>query len=68
MSSQKQVQELAEQLHREASMQRVNTSQTIADLMDYVRDHQSSDFLCQPSHTRNSKANPYREKSMCTII
>ncbi|KAF2359999.1 G-protein gamma-like domain [Trinorchestia longiramus] len=68
MSSQKQVQEMADQLRREANIKRMNASQAIADLQNFVTTNQSLDFLCQPSHARNSKANPFKEKSICSVL
>ncbi|XP_066960978.1 guanine nucleotide-binding protein subunit gamma-1-like isoform X6 [Macrobrachium rosenbergii] len=66
MSSHQQLRALVEQLQREASMERMKTSDAIDQLKDYVREHEKDDYLCHP--TRNPRANPFREKSICNIL
>ncbi|XP_037788676.1 guanine nucleotide-binding protein subunit gamma-1-like [Penaeus monodon] len=66
MSSQQQLRVLVDQLQREANIERMNTSEAINQLKEYVREHQKDDYLCHPM--RNPRANPFREKSICHIL
>ncbi|XP_076058017.1 guanine nucleotide-binding protein subunit gamma-1-like isoform X4 [Oratosquilla oratoria] len=68
MSNHHQLRRMVEQLQREADIQRIKTSEASSSLMDYVRRHQKDDFLVPPCQQRNPKANPFREKSICTLL
>ncbi|XP_013773251.1 guanine nucleotide-binding protein subunit gamma-1-like [Limulus polyphemus] len=66
MSTLQQQRKVVEQLRREASIRRVNVSVAIEDLKKYIQEHENDDYLLVGFHSQ--KANPFREKSSCTIL
>jgi len=57
---------LVEQLAREASIERINVSEAIQDLMKWIAEREHEDYIMAgfPPH----KSNPFREKSSCNLI
>lgn len=66
MSSHQQLRVLVEQLQREASMERMKTSEAINQLQKYISDHEAEDYLLVGFSSQ--KANPFREKNSCTVL
>ncbi|XP_064115883.1 guanine nucleotide-binding protein subunit gamma-1-like isoform X4 [Macrobrachium nipponense] len=66
MSSHQQLRALVEQLQREASMERMKTSDAIDQLKRYISEHEADDYLLVGFSSQ--KANPFREKSSCTVL
>lgn len=57
---------IVEQLRREAAMKRVNVSQAIEDIKKFISEHESEDYLLVGFPSQ--KANPFREKSSCSVL
>ncbi|XP_014673387.1 PREDICTED: guanine nucleotide-binding protein subunit gamma-1-like [Priapulus caudatus] len=57
---------LVEQLRREAGVRRQPLSACIEDLKKYCEDHRNEDVLLVGFAT--DKANPFKEKSSCTVL
>ncbi|XP_068239373.1 guanine nucleotide-binding protein subunit gamma-1-like isoform X4 [Palaemon carinicauda] len=66
MSSHQQLRALVEQLQREASMERMKASDAIDQLKRYISEHEADDYLLVGFSSQ--KANPFREKSSCTVL
>ncbi|XP_047477168.1 guanine nucleotide-binding protein subunit gamma-1-like [Penaeus chinensis] len=66
MSSQQQLRVLVDQLQREANIERMNTSEAINQLKRYITEHEAEDYLLVGFSSQ--KANPFREKSSCTVL
>lgn len=66
MSSVQQHRKVVEQLRREASVKRINVSAAVDDLKRYIQEHENDDYLVVGFHSQ--KANPFREKSACSIL
>jgi len=66
MSTLQQQRLIVEQLRREAAIKRINVSQAVEDIKKYMADHEQEDFLLIGFSSQ--KANPFREKSSCTVI
>jgi len=66
MSNLQQQRLTVEQLRREAAIKRLPVRQAIADIVKYVSDHQQDDYLMVGFSSQ--KANPFREKSSCSVL
>ncbi|KAI9556991.1 guanine nucleotide binding protein [Daphnia sinensis] len=66
MSNLQQQRLVVEQLRREAAIKRITVRQAVADIMKYVSDHQQDD--CLMIGFSSQKANPFREKSSCSVL
>jgi len=66
MSTLQQQRLIVEQLRREAAIRRINVSQAVEDIKKYIGDHEQEDYLLIGFSSQ--KANPFREKSSCTLI
>ncbi|KFM58625.1 guanine nucleotide-binding protein subunit gamma-1-like [Stegodyphus dumicola] len=66
MSSLQQQRKVVEQLRREASLRRINVSLAIDDMKKYIQEHENEDYILIGFHSQ--KANPFREKSSCTLL
>ncbi|XP_071521728.1 guanine nucleotide-binding protein subunit gamma-1-like [Panulirus ornatus] len=66
MSNHQQLRVLVEQLQREANIDRMKTSEAITHLKRYISEHQAEDYLLVGFTSQ--KANPFREKSSCTVL
>ncbi|XP_063844418.1 guanine nucleotide-binding protein subunit gamma-1-like [Scylla paramamosain] len=66
MSSHQQLRVLVEQLQREANIDRMKTSDAINHLKRYISEHEAED--CLLIGFASQKANPFREKSSCTVL
>nr|CAH0108303.1 unnamed protein product [Daphnia galeata] len=66
MSNLQQQRLVVEQLRREAAIKRITVRQAVADIMKYVNDHQQDD--CLMIGFSSQKANPFREKSSCSVL
>jgi hypothetical protein len=55
-----------EQLRREAAMERMPVSQTIAEMIQYIQEHEKEDSLV--SGFPNKKDNPFKTSSICSIL
>ncbi|CAG2102343.1 unnamed protein product [Medioppia subpectinata] len=66
MSSLQQQRRVVEQLRKESALKRVNVSVAIEDLKKYIADHENDDYLLVGFHSQ--KANPFREKSSCSLL
>ena len=65
MSALQQQKLVVEQLRKEASIKRVMISQAVQDIIKYIRERESEDYLLKGFSSQ--KANPFREKSICSI-
>ncbi|XP_071957005.1 guanine nucleotide-binding protein G(I)/G(S)/G(O) subunit gamma-10-like [Antedon mediterranea] len=54
-----------EQLRREARVERINVSDAANDLLQYVKQNASEDFLLNGFSV---VSNPFKEKKSCTIV
>ncbi|CAG7836655.1 unnamed protein product, partial [Allacma fusca] len=66
MSTLQQQRLIVEQLRREAAIRRINVSQAVEDIKKYIGEHEQEDYLLVGFSSQ--KANPFREKSSCTVI
>nr|ABR23417.1 G protein gamma subunit [Ornithodoros parkeri] len=66
MSTLQQQRKVVEQLRREANFRRLPVSAAIDDLKKYIQEHENDDYLLVGFHSQ--KANPFREKSSCTLL
>jgi hypothetical protein len=67
MSSSLQQQRVAvEQLRREAAIGRQKVSDSCAQMMRYILEHEQEDYLL--TGFSSQKVNPFREKSSCTLL
>ncbi|KAH9366801.1 hypothetical protein HPB48_021934 [Haemaphysalis longicornis] len=66
MSNLQQQRKIVEQLRREAGLKRMEVSAAVEDLKKYIQDHESDDYLLVGFHSQ--KANPFREKSSCSLL
>ncbi|KAH7935825.1 hypothetical protein HPB52_014142 [Rhipicephalus sanguineus] len=66
MSNLQQQRKIVEQLRREAGLKRMEVSAAVEDLKKYIQDHESDDYLLVGFHSQ--KANPFREKSSCSVL
>ncbi|CAG2164702.1 unnamed protein product [Oppiella nova] len=66
MSSLQQQRRVVEQLRKESQLKRMNVSTAIEDLKKYISDHENDDYLLVGFHSQ--KANPFREKSSCSVL
>jgi len=66
MSNLQQQRLVVEQLRREVEIKRISVRQAINDIMKYVYDHQQEDYLMIGFSSQ--KANPFREKSSCSVL
>jgi len=57
---------IVEQLRREAAIKRINISAAIEDIKKFITDHEQEDYLLVGFPSQ--KANPFREKSSCSLI
>lgn len=57
---------LTEQLRREATIQRMPVTQAVTDIIKFITDNQSQDFLAVGFP--NQKSNPFRERSTCFFL
>nr|CAD7445740.1 unnamed protein product [Timema bartmani]CAD7459099.1 unnamed protein product [Timema tahoe] len=57
---------VTEQLRREAAIKRINVSQAVLDIMKFISEHEQEDCLLVGFSSQ--KANPFREKSSCTLL
>jgi len=61
-----QQRQMVEQLRREAANKRAPLTQTTEDIKRFVQEHSGEDFLLHGFQGKN--ANPYREKSSCSVL
>jgi len=66
ISNLQQQRQITEQLRREAAVKRIPVSQAIQDIIKYIREREMED--CLMVGFSSQKANPFREKSSCTVI
>lgn len=66
VSNLQQQRQITEQLRREAAVRRINVSQAVQDIVKYVTEHEQEDCLLVGFSSQ--KANPFREKSSCSIL
>jgi len=66
MSTLQQQRLIVEQLRREAAIKRINVSQAVEDIKKYMSEQEQEDYLLVGFSSQ--KANPWREKSSCTVI
>jgi len=62
---QMRLQSTADSLQVQAQLPRKPLSQTLKDLIDYCKENADSDELLYPPR---AEANPFREKSRCTVL
>ncbi|RZF40030.1 guanine nucleotide-binding protein subunit gamma-1-like [Nilaparvata lugens] len=58
--------QITEQLRREAAIKRITVSQAVQDIMKFISEHEQEDCLLVGFSSQ--KANPFREKSSCTLL
>ncbi|XP_075226568.1 guanine nucleotide-binding protein subunit gamma-1-like [Lycorma delicatula] len=61
-----QQRQITEQLRREAAIKRITVSQAVQDIMKFINEHEQEDCLLVGFSSQ--KANPFREKSSCTLL
>lgn len=61
-----QQRQITEQLRKEAAIKRITVSQAVADIMKFITEHEQEDCLLVGFSSQ--KANPFREKSSCTLL
>lgn len=61
-----QQRQITEQLRREAGIKRITVSQAVQDIMKFITEHEQEDCLLVGFSSQ--KANPFREKSSCTLL
>nr|XP_018899459.1 PREDICTED: guanine nucleotide-binding protein subunit gamma-1-like [Bemisia tabaci] len=61
-----QQRQITEQLRREAAIKRILVSQAVQDIMKYIQEHTQEDYLLVGFSSQ--KANPFREKSSCSVL
>lgn len=61
-----QQRQITEQLRREAAIKRITVSQAVQDIMKFITEHEQEDCLLVGFSSQ--KANPFREKSSCTLL
>lgn len=61
-----QQRQITEQLRREAAIKRITVSQAVQDIMKFISEHEQEDCLLVGFSSQ--KANPFREKSSCTLL
>jgi len=66
MSSIQQQRIIVEQLRREAGIKRISVSQAVEDIKKYIGEHEQEDYLLVGFSSQ--KANPFREKSSCSVL
>ncbi|KAF0298759.1 Guanine nucleotide-binding protein subunit gamma-1 [Amphibalanus amphitrite] len=66
MSNVQQQRILVDQLRREANIRRINVSIAVEDIKKYITDHEQDDYLLVGFSSQ--KANPFREKSSCSVL
>lgn len=66
ISNLQQQRQVTEQLRREAAIKRISVSQAVLDIMKYINEHEHEDCLLVGFSSQ--KANPFREKSSCTLL
>lgn len=66
ISNLQQQRQVTEQLRREAAMRRITVSQAVQDIMKFISEHEQEDCLLVGFSSQ--KANPFREKSSCTVL
>jgi len=66
ISNLQQQRQVTEQLRREAAIKRISVSQAVLDIMKYINEHEQEDCLLVGFSSQ--KANPFREKSSCTLL
>nr|QJW39072.1 G protein gamma subunit 1 [Schistocerca gregaria] len=66
ISNLQQQRQVTEQLRREAAIQRITVSQAVNDIIRFIIDHEQEDCLLVGFSSQ--KANPFREKSSCTLL
>lgn len=66
ISNLQQQRQVTEQLRREAAIKRISVSQAVLDIMKYIHEHEQEDCLLVGFSSQ--KANPFREKSSCTLL
>jgi len=66
ISNLQQQKQVTEQLRREAAIRRITVSQAVQDILKFISEHEQED--CLLVGFSSEKANPFREKSICTIL
>lgn len=66
ISNLQQQRQVTEQLRREAAIKRITVSQAVLDIMKFIAEHEQEDCLLVGFSSQ--KANPFREKSSCTLL